>query len=171
MYLAPDWISDAKKRRMPESVDVARIESVSKRSNYREGLDPNRVQPQTSVTAASPSNELCVRLCIPRSSPACPFYATIDSVSIQNHRTEENPERTAVSVLPEAPGCARAMTRRSARARTNHPANEQSKSTIRPVRAVWHLFSAASMPIRWNKTCPAFVTSVTAQPCARNRAR
>jgi len=43
--------------------------SESKRSGYREGLDPNRVQSQTSAIVASPSNELSIRLCIPKSSP------------------------------------------------------------------------------------------------------
>src|SRR4029077_19422945 len=52
------------------TVVVAWSESVSKRSNYREGLDAIRMQSQTSVLAASPSNELCVRLCIPKDSPA-----------------------------------------------------------------------------------------------------
>jgi len=42
----------------PFTLVVARNESESKRSGYREGLEPNRVQSQTSVMAASLSNEL-----------------------------------------------------------------------------------------------------------------
>jgi len=38
---------------------------------YREGLDPNRVQSQTSSPAANPSNQLWFRFCIPKSSPDC----------------------------------------------------------------------------------------------------
>src|SRR6202041_3651670 len=39
------------------TVVVAWSESASKRSNYREGLDAIRVQSQTSVRNADPSNE------------------------------------------------------------------------------------------------------------------
>lgn len=106
-HLTPDrecrWRSGwTQKKLRPNLLRLLGMNQNRSGSNYREGLDGFRMQSQTSVRNADPSNELCVRLCIPKGSPTATTLCASRDVSQfeAGERSNLVAERSQIRVEP-----------------------------------------------------------------------